>query len=577
MRKTAAWLATRALEQLGVRYTFGIPGVHTTELYDELNASETIAPVLVTHELSAAYMADAMSRLSGSVGTLALVPASGLTHAASGIAEAFLAGIPMLVISGGIRTDLPFSYQLHDIDLHAFVRGITKATFQPKTHREVQPMMYEAYRVATQGEPGPVFVELAANLMLIPGEADSIPEYDAGEPARIHDATAVSAAVERLRAARRPGLFVGWGAHAALAEIRGIAEFLQAPVATTLQGLSVFPGTHPLHVGFGFGPAAVPAARNAFSNCDCLLAIGTRFAEIATGSFGTKVPANLIHVDINPNVFNRNYPAQVTIEGDAAAVGAALLLALRDGGAPRASDTALQERIRRDKAAYRAEWYAHDSKGRVNPARFFDALRARTPPDALTVIDDGNHTYLAAELYTLSEPASVALPTDFNAMGYAVPAAIGAALARPGKHVNAIVGDGAFAMTCMEIATAVAQGLGICYFVFHDGALSQIAQAQEVSYNRTTCSELPPLRLEGIAVATGAHYLRLGTDDALERMIDEAHRVAAAGRPVIVDVMIDYTKRTAFTRGAVRTNLKRLPLREQLRVIARALVRKITG
>ena len=577
MRKTAAWLATRALEQLGVRYTFGIPGVHNTELYDDLNASETIAPVLVTHELSAAYMADAMSRLSGSVGTLALVPASGLTHAASGIAEAFLAGIPMLVISGGIRTDLPFSYQLHDIDLHAFMRGITKATFQPKTHREVQPMIYEAYRIATQGEPGPVFVEIAVNLMLIPGEADSIPEYDEGEPARIHDAAAVSSAVERLRAARRPGLFVGWGAHAALGEVQGIAEFLQAPVATTLQGLSVFPGTHPLHVGFGFGPAAVPAARNAFSNCDCLLAIGTRFAEIATGSFGTKVPENLIHVDINPNVFNRNYPAQVTIEGDAAAVGTALLLALKAGGEPRATDTALQERIRRDKAAYRAEWYAHDSKGRVNPARFFDALRARTPPDALTVIDDGNHTYLAAELYTLSEPASVALPTDFNAMGYAVPAAIGAALARPGKHVNAIVGDGAFAMTCMEIATAVAQGVGICYFVFHDGALSQIAQAQEVSYNRTPCSELPPLRLEGIAVATGAHYLRLGTDDALERTIDEAHRVAAAGRPVIVDVMIDYTKRTAFTRGAVRTNLKRLPLREQVRVIARALVRKITG
>jgi len=522
-------------------------------------------------------MADAMSRLSGSIGTLALVPGSGLTHAASGIAEALLAGVPMLVISGGIRTDLPYGYQLHEIDLHAFMRGITKATFQPKTHREVQPMIYEAYRVATRGEPGPVFVELPVNLMLMPGEADSIPEYDEGEPARIHDAAAVSAAVELLRASRRPGLFVGWGARGALAEITAIAEFLQAPVATTLQGLSVLPGTHPLHVGFGFGPAAVPAARNAFAQCDCLLAIGTRFAELATGSYGVKVPANLVHVDINPGVFNRNYPAKVTIEGDAAAVGAALLLGLKGAGEPRASDSALQERIRRDKTAYRNEWYAHDGKGRVNPARFFDALRARTPPDALTVIDDGNHTYLAAELYTFGEPNSVALPTDFNSMGYAVPAAIGAALARPGKHVNVIVGDGAFPMTCMEIATAVAQGLGICYFVFHDGALSQIAQAQTTTYNRTPCSELPPLRLEGIAVATGAHYLRLGTDDALERTIDEAHRVAAAGRPVIVDIQIDYSKRTAFTRGAVRTNLRRLPLREQLRVIARALVRRITG
>jgi acetolactate synthase-1/2/3 large subunit len=566
MKKTAAWLTVRALENLGVRHTFGIPGVHNTELYD----------LLVTQELSAAYMADAMSRLSESVGTLALVPAAGLTHASSGIAEAYLAGVPMLVLCGGIRTDLPFGYQLHEMDLHAFMRGITKASFHPRAHSEVQPMLYEAYRIATSGEPGPVFVELPVNLLLMPGEAPPV-ETSPVPGTSAADRQSIAKAARLLWESRHPGLFVGWGARGALAEITAIAEHLQAPVATTLQGLSVLPGTHPLHVGFGFGPAAVPAARNAFAPCDALLAVGTRFAELATGSFGVTVPGDLVHVDINPKVFSRNYPAKIALEGDAQAVLAQLLAELKTLGPSRPRNDGLVEQIRRDKAAYAGEWLAHDSKGRVNPARFFDALAARTPEDSITVIDDGNHTYLAAELYTFGEPNSVALPTDFNSMGYAVPAAIGAALARPGKHVNVIVGDGAFAMTCMEIATAVAQGLGICYFVFHDGALSQISQAQATTYNRTPCSELPPLRLEGIAVATGAHYLRLGTDDALERTIDEAHRVAAGGRPVIVDIQIDYSKRTAFTRGAVRTNLKRLPLREQLRVIARALVRRITG
>jgi len=577
MKRTAAWLTVRALEELGVRYTFGIPGVHTTELYDELNASDSVRPVLVTHELSAAYMADAVSRLSTSVGTLAVVPAAGLTHAASGIAEALLDGIPMLVLSGGIRTDLPFGYQLHELDLHAFMRGITKATFHPKTHAEVQPMIYEAYRVAISGEPGPVFVELPANLLMMTGDPGETPHYTAPEAPRIQDENAIAVAAKLLLAAKRPGLFVGWGARGALAELTAIAEFLQAPVATTLQGLSTFPGTHPLHAGYSFGPAAVPAARNAFKDCDALLAVGTRFAEIATGSFGVTVPEALVHVDINPKVFSRNYPAKIALEGDAETVLAALLMALRNGGIGRTDDDGVAAAIARDKAAYRATWLAHDSKERVNPQRFFDALAARTPADAITVIDDGNHTYLTAELYPVRTAGSVILPTDFNSMGYAVPAALGAALVHPGRQVNAIVGDGAFAMTCMEIATGVAQGLGVCYWVFHDGELSQIAQAQEIPYNRKPCAALPPLKLEGIALATGAAYVRIDNDAALDAAIVEAHRLAASGQPVIVDVMIDYSKRTAFTQGAVKTNLKRLPLRQKLRMMARALIRRFTG
>jgi len=173
MKRTAAWLAVHALENLGVRFTFGIPGVHNTELYDELNSSERITPILVTHEGCAAYMADAVSRVSDSVGALAIVPAAGATHAASGIGEAFLAGVPMIIVSGGVRTDLPFKYQLHQIDQHAFLKPLTKATFKVLEHRDVVPALYEAYRIATSGEPGPVFVELPVNLQLFPGEAAS--------------------------------------------------------------------------------------------------------------------------------------------------------------------------------------------------------------------------------------------------------------------------------------------------------------------------------------------------------------------------------------------------------------------
>jgi acetolactate synthase-1/2/3 large subunit len=178
MKKTGAALARFALEQLGVKYTFGIPGVHNTELYDELNSSESIQPVLVTHECGAAFMADAVSRTSDSIGTLVIVPAAGVTHAASGIGEAGLDGIPMLIISGGIHSESPYRYQLHDIDQHSLLAPITKATFRIAAHHEVIPTLYEAYRIATGGEPGPVFVELPYNIGNFLGEVDEMPAFE---------------------------------------------------------------------------------------------------------------------------------------------------------------------------------------------------------------------------------------------------------------------------------------------------------------------------------------------------------------------------------------------------------------
>lgn len=577
MKKTGAWAARYALEQLGIRYTFGIPGVQNTELYDELNNSETITPMLVSHEGGGAFMADGLSRLSDTVGTLVVVPAAGLTHAASGIGEAYLDGVPMLVICGGVRTDIPWKFQLHQMDLHQFMRGLTKATYLIERHADIIPTLFDAYRTATTGEPGPVFVELPANLQLFPGELGDLPRWTPPPVPAPAAAKQIDAAAALLQGAKKPGLFIGWGARDCLAEVTALAEHVQAPVATTLQGFSVFPANHPLHVGFGFGPAAVPAARNAFADCDVLLAIGTRFGEIATGSFGVTVPAQLIHIDINLLALNANYPAQVAIAGDARVVLPQLLAALRQAMPAAAPNSALQARIAADKKAYRQSWYEHDSRGRVNPARFFDALRAANPPEALTVVDDGNHTYLTAELMPILAAKSAIVPTDFNAMGYSVPAAIGAKLARPTVPVNCIVGDGCFRMTCMEIITATQYRLGVVYYVFCDGELSQIAQAQEIPYNRKPCTVLATVVIEGVAQAVGALYLKIDSDAALAPQMAVANAAAQSGQPVIVEVSIDYSKRTAFTEGVVKTNFQRFTLAQKARALGRAVVRKVTG
>ena len=577
-KRSGAWLVRHALEQLPVTHTFGIPGVHNTEIYDELNLSEKIQPVLVTHEAGAAFAADGISRTTGgTIGTLVIVPAAGITHAMSGIGEAFLDGIPMLVISGGTRTDVPFRYQLHELDQQGLVKTLTKGSWHPKTHSEIVPAIFEAYRTAVTGVPGPVFVEIPVNLQLFQETIGELPVFEPPALPEGPETSLLDKAIDLLAAARAPGLFVGWGAVDVADDVARIAERLGAPVSTTLQGLSAFPATHPLHTGMGFSRAAVPAAENAFQNCDCLLAIGTRFAEIPTGSFGCVVPENLVHVDIDPNVLGANFPAKVAIAGDARAVVPMLLARLVKQGIERPERRRAQEtRITSDKKAYREEWLARKS-GRVNPARFFESLRRQLRDDAVMVVDDGNHTFLAAELFPVTKPRHFVSPTDFNCMGYAVPAAIGAKLAREDKQVVAIVGDGAFLMTGLEIVTATTHQAGVAFFVFHDGELSQISQGQEIPYNRKTCTVLGEIKVEGIALATGAGFVSIEDDAGIDEGVREALRIAGTGRPVVVDVRIDYGKRTRFTQGVVKTVLKRFPLGDKFRFVGRALVRKLTG
>jgi acetolactate synthase I/II/III large subunit len=577
MKRTGAQLVRHALEALGIRFTFGIPGVHNTEIYDQLAASSTIEPVLVAHEGGGAFMADAVSRMGGGIGTLLIVPAAGVTHAASGIGEAFLDGIPMLVISGGVRRDTGRRFQLHDVDQHALLKPITKGSWLAKSHAEIVPAIFAAYERATGGEPGPAYVEIPVDLQLFKGDPGELPPPPVAprhpEPA---DAD-LDRAAALLAGARAPGIFCGWGAVAAGAELEELAERLGAPVATTLQGLSSFRADHPLHAAFALGPSAVPAGVNAFADCDCLLAVGTRFAEIPTGSYGARVPQDLVHVDINPAAIGANYPARVGLVADARPTLRALLDRLGPGSAAsRARAVAQARRIASDKEAYRAEWLAHDSGGRVNPGRFFAALRRALPRDAVVVADDGNHTFLAAELMPILEPRTFLSPTDFNCMGYCIPATIGAKLAQPARTVVGIVGDGALRMSGLEALTAGGRGLGIVWFVFNDGELSQISQAQEIPFNRKTCSVLGELDIAAFATAVGAGHVGIADDGAIEGGIAAALASAAGGQPVFVDVRIDYSKRTRFTTGTVRTTLGGFDLATKLRFLARALWRRVS-
>ncbi len=576
MKKTGANLAVYALEQIGVKYTFGIPGVHNIELYDELNNSKQIEPILVTHEGGASFMALGVSCTSNSIGTLMIVPAAGTTNAMSGIGEAFLDGIPMLIFSGGTRQDSGRHYQLHQLNQENLVNEITKAYFKIESHNDIISTIYKAYDIATSGEPGPVFIEIPMELQMFKGEVDELLVYTKSYHNPTIDLQRIKEVAKLLSSASNPGIYVGWGAANATEYTIRIAEILSAPVATTLQGKASFPASNQFHTGFGFGPNSVPAAQKAFKNCDAMLAVGVRFSEIATGSYGVKVPKNLVHIDINPEVFDKNYPTKISIEGDAKEALQFLAEELEKIiDIKEKESVVLTKMILEEKEKYFREWKEKPLAEKVSPGFFFEALTKFTDDDTYFVVDDGKHTYLAAELLPVNQSRHFVSPTDFNCMGFCVPAAIGAKFMNPSNQVIGIVGDGGFLMTGMETLTATSYKKGIVYFVFHDGELGQISQFQKIPLKRKVASVIGNVNIKGIADACGATYFCMANDAEIEIVMQKAFQEVTNNVPVIVDVVIDYSKKTYMTKGVVKVNLARFSFKEKVRFIGRAVKRHL--
>lgn len=568
---TGAESVVRALEDEDVPFAFGIPGTHTIELYDALARSSRVKPILVTDEQSASFMADGVWRASGRLGCAALVPGAGLTHALSGIAEAYLDTIPMLVLGCGVRRDTGMAFQLHDIDQVALARPITKSIMRPEHGADLYRTVREACRIARAGVPGPVFVEVPAEMYLLAHDGDAAPALSLGAPPPQPPAELVERAAALLAGARRPLLYLGFGARGA--NVVALAETLEAPVATTIHGKGVFPESHPLALWPGFGEAAPHFARAVAHECDATLAIGCRFGEVATGSYGAEPRRPLIHVDIGQAALERNVETDLAIVSDARAFVDALLARLTH----RPIDVAMRAAIRDGHAAVERAWRENASTTGVTPHALLVGLQRRFGPATIYTADSGNGTFLAMECLRLERAGHFVAPVDYSCMGYSVPAAIGAKLARPETPCVALTGDGAFLMTGLELLTAASHEVAIAAVVLRDHELAQIAQLQSLALGRKSASQLPDYDLEQLCAGVGVQYLRLDRDVEIADVVDQAAGITERGGPVVIDVAIDYTHKTYFTRGVVKTNFGRLPWADRLRFVLRALGRRVTA
>lgn len=381
----------------------------------------------------------------------------------------------------------------------------------------------------------------------------------------------VDRACTMLATSRRPLLYLGLGAAGAGAHLAALAEQLNAPVATTFQGKGVFNEKHPLWLWCGFGASAPPFAQRIADSCDLTLAIGCRFSEVGTGSYGLQPPGKLVHVDVDPSVLGKNYSPDLAVVSDAALFVEQLLKRLP----PRPVDEELRKQIRAGHDEISKEWASDRASDKVDPPYLLRALQGAVGEEAIYTTDSGNGTFLAIECLRLEHPRSFLAPVDYSCMGYAVPAALGAALACPQRQVVALAGDGAFLMTGLELLTASQLQLAVMVLVLRDRELAQIAQFQQIALGRKSCSELPDYDLAGICRGVGVEYLAMQQNADVESILAKALAVTRSGRPMVVEVAIDYSRKTYFTRGVVRTNLGRLPWPDRIRYVARALGRKL--
>ncbi len=573
--ETGARILCRALVASGVQELFGIPGTHNIEFYDAISEYDSLNPILVTDEQSAGFMADGYYRSSGRMAALNLVPGAGLTHALSGIAEAYLDQIPMLIILCAPRTDLRYGFQLHDIDQKAILEPVAKKVLTINSHQDLYSLTRYAAALALQCPMGPVALEVPAELFFKTGEYDAafpypvLPKNSTG-----FDESDYQNIVRELQQAKNIGLYLGLGASMPTVLLEKLAEQLDALVFTTISAKGIFPEESPRFVWNGMGRSVPPALQKLEEELDCILAIGCRFSEVATASYGFHFKAPLLHVDIDPDVLQRNYPARCTLQANSTSFVNRLL-----------GETQCRKELSMDVSKLKAVVGGHqrvaselarysDLDG-VNPQLLFQILQERFAADTIYVTDSGNGLFKAMEGLRLHYPRSFLAPVDFSCMGYAVPAAIGAKLANPERPVVAVIGDGAVMMTGMEMLTAHNYGLGILFVVLNDGKLAQIAQFQKGALGQEVLTRIPRVNFSALAQALSLKFLVCDAAEALDQVLLEAEQLCRQGESVLLSLGTDYSVPSFFTKAVLKTNAARLEWGDRFRMAGRLLKRKI--
>ena len=535
MNKTGSQITLDILQEEGVDVLFAIPGGSVIPLFDTFYEGP-VRCLLMRHEQAAGHAADGYARATGKVGVCIATSGPGATNLVTALATAYMDSIPMVAITGQVKTHLIGNDAFQEADTTGITRPVTKHNYLVKDVADLPRILREAFYIARTGRPGPVVVDLPVDVTLseLPEEEIAkaqinLPGY---KPRYEGNARQVRLAAEAIDAAERPVLYVGGGVitSGASAQLAELAHKANLPVTTTLMAMGAFPETDPLALNM-LGMHGTVYANYAVTECDLLIAMAARFDDRITGKIEEFAPnAKVLHIDIDPTSIGKCVQVDIPVVGDAKQI----LIELNKLVKSR-PHTAWLEQIGEWKRQYPL---AYD-KGGLKPQYVVEQICEASHGDAIICTEVGQHQMWAAQYFTFTKPRTFITSGGLGTMGYGFPAAIGAQMGRPDKLVFDIAGDGSIQMNIQEMCTVVQHNLPVKIAVINNGYLGMVRQWQELFFKkRYAMSVLHDGNPDFVRVAEayGMKGITVKEHEQVRPAIDEA---IAHNGPVLLDFHVD--------------------------------------
>jgi acetolactate synthase-1/2/3 large subunit len=530
---TGAEIFVRSLIAENVEVVFGYPGGAVIGVYDALVDLSDIKHVLVRHEQGATHAAEGYSKATGKPGVVLVTSGPGATNTVTGIADAYMDSVPIVVFSGQVSLKLIGNDAFQEADIVGITRPITKHSYLVRDVRELAKTIKEAFYIATTGRPGPVLVDLPKDVMAQKTTfeyPDSV-ELRSYKPVVEGHIKQLKKAAEVINDAKRPVLYVGGGAIQSNAsnELRELAEKLHCPVTTTLHGLGSFPENNPLAMGM-LGMHGTWYSNMAVEYCDVLIAVGARFDDRVTGNVDAfAAEATKIHIDIDPSAISKNVQVDVPIVGDVKTV----LTTLNRMVHPLETGDWLKT-IQQWKREHPLRYETGDA---IRAQYLIQTLGEVTNGNAIVVTDVGQHQMWTAQFFKWIHPRSHITSGGLGTMGFSLPAAMGASFGRKDLPVVSISGDGGFQMNSQEMATVVENKLPMKIFVINNGFLGMVRQWQELFWRRRYSHvEISGPDFVKLAEAYGCPGIRVEQASQVEDAIRKA--MAYTDGPILVEFVV---------------------------------------
>jgi acetolactate synthase-1/2/3 large subunit len=553
MKYSGARILIESLIDQGVDTVFGYPGGAVLNIYDELyRCRDRIKHILVSHEQHAAHAADGYARSSGRVGVCLATSGPGATNLVTGIATAFVDSVPIVAITGNVSIPLLGKDSFQEVDIAGITMPIVKHNWIVEDVRDLEKTIREAFIVAKTGRPGPVLVDIPKNISgeicEYNGKADNYLSAT-NRAVRLLEKTTretfteddIERVVSLIENSKRPFIYAGGGVirSGASAQLKQLAELLNAPVSLSLMGMGAFPREHPLCTGL-IGMHGTVASNKAVQKCDLLIAAGARFSDRVTNDAGgvsaSKFARNakIIHIDIDPAEINKNTACDASITGDL--------------------KTVLERLVKKINAKKTNEWISeinkwkdeaqkdHHKKNVLHP-RFIIAETAKILGGKTIVVTDvGQHQIWTAQFYPFKKERTFLTSGGMGTMGFGLGAAAGAKTANPSSPVVLFTGDGCFRMDCAEMATLVKYCLPVLIVIFNNSTLGMLRQWQnafyESHYSETDLDNRPPDFIK-LAEAYGVQGFRAKNESSFLEALERAASILSSGSPALIEALID--------------------------------------